>query len=142
MKYVVCPKYDTLSNFDDCHVLQHTKRVSKNCTFVEFPNHRQHFRRTECGEPLPQEVTLKSGQTRLYPFKVYGYQSVIGTLKRFLRRPGFTLKYELWSPTLMTAMCYNTPKEIQRTVHLWNSPIIASIFAELSVVNHFHKRSH
>ena len=96
MKYVVCPKYDTLSNFDDCHVLQHTKRVSKNCTFVEFPNHRQHFRRTECGEPLPQEVTLKSGQTRLYPFKVYGYQSVIGTLKRFLRRPGFTLKYELW----------------------------------------------
>ena len=96
MKYVVCPKYDTLSNFDDCHVLQHTKRVSKNCTFVEFPNHRQHFRRTECGEPLLQEVTLKSGQTRLYPFKVYGYQSVIGTLKRFLRRPGFTLKYELW----------------------------------------------
>ena len=52
MKYVVCPKCGTLYNFDDCYVLHHRKRVSKNCTFVEFPNHRQHFRRTECGEPL------------------------------------------------------------------------------------------
>ena len=69
VKYFVCPKCDTLYNFDDCHVLQHRKRVSKKCTFVEFPNHRQHFRRTEYGEPLLQEVTLKSGQTRLYPLK-------------------------------------------------------------------------
>lgn len=81
MKYVVCPKCGTLYNFDDCYVLHHRKRVSKNCTFVESPNHRQHFCRTECGESLLREVALKSGQTILYPFKVYCYQSVIGTLK-------------------------------------------------------------
>ena len=96
MKYVVCPKCGTLYNFDDCYVLHHRKRVSKSCMFVEFPNHRQHFRRTECGEPLLREVALKSGQTRLYPLKVYCYQSVRGTLKRFLQRPGFALKCELW----------------------------------------------
>ena len=96
IKYVVCPKCNTLYNFDDCYVLQNRKRVSKKCTFVEFPNHRQHFRRTECGEPLLREVTLKSGETRLYPFKVYCYQSVTDTLRRFLQRPGFTMKCELW----------------------------------------------
>ena len=71
--------------------LHHRKRV-----FVEFLNHRQHVRRPECGEPLLREVALKSGQIRLYPFKVYCYQSVIGTLKRFLQRPGFTMKCKLW----------------------------------------------
>ena len=35
MKYVVCPKCGTLYNFDDCYVLHHRKRVSKNCTFVQ-----------------------------------------------------------------------------------------------------------
>ena len=96
IKYVVCPKCDTLYNFDDCYELQNRKRVSKKCTFIEFPNHRQHFRRTQCGEPLLREVTLKSGQTRLYPFKVYCYQSVRDTLRRFLQKPGFALKCELW----------------------------------------------
>ena len=96
IKYVVCPKCDTLYNFDDCYELQHRKRVSKKCSFIEFPHHRQHFRRNQCGEPLLQEVTLKSGQTRLYPFKVYCYQSVRDTLRRFLQRPGFPLKCELW----------------------------------------------
>lgn len=96
VKYVVCPKCDTLYNFDDCFELRNRKRVSKNCTFVEFPNHCQLFRRTSCGEPLLREVILKSGQTKLYPFKVYCYQSVTDTLQRFLVRPGFAVKCELW----------------------------------------------
>ncbi|CAH3161327.1 unnamed protein product [Pocillopora meandrina] len=41
IKYVVCPKCDTLYNFDDCYELQNRKRVLKKCTFIEFPNHRQ-----------------------------------------------------------------------------------------------------
>lgn len=96
VKYVVCPKCDSLYNFDDCFELRNRKRVSKNCAFVEFPNHRQLFRRTSCGEPLLREVTLKSGQTKLYPFKVYCYQSVTDTLQPFLMRPGFAAKCELW----------------------------------------------
>lgn len=96
VKYVVCPKCHTLYNFDDCYMLCNRKRVSKNSTFVEFLNHRQHFHRTECGEPLLREVTLKSGQTKLYPFKVYCYQSVVDTLRCFIQRPNFTMKCELW----------------------------------------------
>ena len=96
VKYAVCPKCDTLYNFDDCYELRNRRRVSKNCAFVEFPNHRQLFHRTSCGEPLFREVTLKIGQTKLYPFKVYCYQSVTDTLQRFIMRPGFALKCELW----------------------------------------------
>lgn len=96
VKYVVCPKCDSLYNFDDCFELRNRKRVSKNCAFVEFPNHRQLFRRTSFGEPLLREVTLKSGQTKLYPFKVYCYQSIPDTLQPFLMRPGFAAKCELW----------------------------------------------
>ena len=71
IKYVVCPKCDTPYNFDDCFELHYRERVSKNCTFVEFPNHR-------------------------HPFTVYCYQSVRNTLTRFLIRPGFAIKCELW----------------------------------------------
>ena len=38
IKYVVCPKCDTLYNFDDCYELQNRKRVSRKCTFIEFSN--------------------------------------------------------------------------------------------------------
>ena len=96
IKFVVCPKCENLYNFDDCHTLRFGKRLTKKCSFVEFPNHRQHFRRTKCSEPLLREVNLKSGQTRLYPYKVYCYNSIISTLQRFLQRPNFMTKIESW----------------------------------------------
>lgn len=66
IKYVVCPKCHHLYNFDDCYDTNLLgKKVSKKCTFVQYPNHRQHFRRTKCGEPLLKEVSLKSGETKL-----------------------------------------------------------------------------
>ena len=96
-KYVVCPKCHQLYNFDDCYDTNLLgKKVTKICTFVEHPNHRQHFRRTKCGEPLLKEVSLKSGETKLYPFKVYCYNSVIRNLCHFLQRPGFVSKCEMW----------------------------------------------
>ena len=70
--------------------------MSKKCSFVQFPHHRQHFRRTKCNEPLLKEVSLKSGETKLYPIKVYCYNSVINSLRHFLQRPGFALKCEMW----------------------------------------------
>ena len=96
IKYVVCPKCHTLYVFDDCYELLRGRRVSKKCSFFQFPNHRQHFRRTKCGEPLLKEVSLKTGQTKLYPCKVYCYNSVISNLRHFLQRPGFAQKCELW----------------------------------------------
>ena len=51
---------------------------------------------TFVGEPLLRQVVLKSGHARLYPFNVYCYQSVICNLQRFLQRPEFGVKCELW----------------------------------------------
>ena len=96
IKYVVCPKCHSLYNFDDCYETLHRRKVSKNCTLVQYPHHRQHFRRTKCREPLLKEVTLKTGETKLYPFKVYCYNSVTENLKYFLQRPGFASMCESW----------------------------------------------
>lgn len=96
IKYVVCPNCHSLYNFDDSYEQLHGRKVTKKCAFVQFPHHRQHFRRTKCGEPLLKEVQLKTGETKLYPFKVYCYNSVIENLKYFLQRPGFQTKCELW----------------------------------------------
>ena len=35
IKYVVCPKCNSLYNFDDCYETLH-RRVSKKCTFVQY----------------------------------------------------------------------------------------------------------
>lgn len=96
IKYVVCPKCHSLYNFDDCYETLYRRKVSKKCTFVQYPHHCQHFRRTQCNEPLLKEVSLKTGETKLYPFKVYCYNSIIENLKQFLQRPGFEAKCELW----------------------------------------------
>ena len=96
VKYVVCPKCHQMYNFNDCYETVRGTKVARKCPFVQFPNHRQHFRRTQCGEPLLKEVSLKSGETTLYPFKVYCYNSVIANLQYFLQRPGFAAKCEMW----------------------------------------------
>ena len=95
-KYVVCPKCHSIYKFEGCFHVAEGQNVSKRCAFVKFPNHRQHWRRKECGAPLLKEVTLKDGVKRLYPHKVFRYQSLIKTLQTFLNRTGFTEKCELW----------------------------------------------
>lgn len=92
----MCPKCHTLYNLDDCYEVVCGRKVTKKCTFVQFPNHRQHFRRAKCGESLLKEVSLKSGGIKLYPHKVYCYNSIIDNLRQFLQRPGFVKKCELW----------------------------------------------
>jgi hypothetical protein len=96
VKYVVCTRCNSVYNFEECHTKINGKTVSKNCLYAALPHHRQVHRRATCNEPLLKEVILKNGQVRLYPKKVYCYNSVVGTLRRFLRRPDFALKCELW----------------------------------------------
>lgn len=95
-KYVVCPKCHALYNFENCYKTVGSNNESKKCSFVKFPNHRQRWRRQPCGSVLLKEVTLKHGAKRLYPHKVYCYQSVIETLKTFVKRAHFTERCELW----------------------------------------------
>ena len=95
VKYVVCPKCHSLYLFDDCYETLRGKRIAKKCSYVQHPNHRQHFCRTKCNEPL-LKVCLKSGETKLYPFKVYCDNSVSDSLRHFLEGPEFAAKCELW----------------------------------------------
>lgn len=95
-KYVVCPKCHALYKFENCHTIVGGQNVSKRCSFIKFPNHRQQWRRKECGASLLKEVTLKDGSKRLYPHKVYCCRSLIKTLQTFVNRSGFTGKCELW----------------------------------------------
>lgn len=95
-KYVVCPKCHSLYTFENSYRTVGSCNESKKCTFVKFPNHRQRWRRQPCGTTLLKEVTLENGSKRLYPHKVYCYQSIIDTLKTFVKRAHFTQRCELW----------------------------------------------
>jgi hypothetical protein len=88
-KYVVCPKCHSLYTFDQCYDTVGSCNKPKKCSFVKFPNHRQPWRRRPCGETLLKEITLKDSSKRLYPHKVYCYQSVIDSLKRLVKRENF-----------------------------------------------------
>jgi len=95
-KYVVCRKCESLFKFEECYYERLGRTNIKNCPYVAHANHRQAFRRTTCGEPLLKEVLLKNGKRRLYPFKVYCYNSIIKTLKSFISRPRFIRNCEMW----------------------------------------------
>ena len=97
IKYVVCPKCHSLYVFDDCYELWPGKKVTKKCSFVQFPNHCRHFCHKMCEEQLLKEVSLKTVETKLHLRKVYCYNSVISNLQHFLQRPSFAQKCELWS---------------------------------------------
>ena len=86
----------SLYKFDDCYKHSNGRNITVNCSFLEHPNHSQMFCHAKYGEPLLKEVTLKSGGTKLYSFKVYCYNSVIDNLCYFIRRPGFFMKCKMW----------------------------------------------
>ena len=114
-KFVVCPKCNSLYNYDAAFKTVGARRESRKCSFVEFPNHRQRAHRKPCNEVLLKEVKLQDGKTKLYPKKVYCYSSIIETLKIFLQRPGFISRCELWRerertsiPGLLTDVIHGT----------------------------------
>ena len=80
----------------DCYHKIGLFNKSKTCSFIKFANHRQPWRRRPCGETLLKEVTLKDNTKRLYPHKIYCYQSLIESIKRLLKRPNFVDRCELW----------------------------------------------
>ena len=80
-KYVVYPKCHTVCDLEKCHQTVSTALVSNRCTFITFPSHRQRWRWQVCGAALLKEVTLKCGTKKLYPHKIYCYQSIIKSLE-------------------------------------------------------------
>ena len=95
-KFVVCPKCNSLYNYDSTFETRGGKQISKRCSYVDFPNHRHRAYRKACNEVLLKEVKLQDGKTKLYPRKVYCYNSIIETMKKFLQRPNFSSSCELW----------------------------------------------
>lgn len=87
-KFVVCPKCNSLYNYDSAYEKVGGRRLSWKCSFVEFPNHSQRAHRKSCNDILLKEVKLQDGKLKLYPKKVYCYNSIIETLKLFLQRLG------------------------------------------------------
>lgn len=86
-KFVVCPKCNSLYNYDSAYEKVGGRRLSRKYSFVEFPNHRQRAHRKSCNEILLKEVKLQDGKLKLYPKKVYCYNSIIETLKTFSPTP-------------------------------------------------------
>ena len=71
IKYVVCPNCCALYTFENSYRTVGSTKVSKTCSFVRYPNHRQRRMRVPCGATLLKEVALKDGVKRHYPHKVY-----------------------------------------------------------------------
>ena len=95
-KYAVCPKCHSLYDFEDCYSTVGSCNKSKECSYVKFADHRQRWRRRPCGETLLKEVTLNDITKRLYPHKIYCYQSIIESIKRLVKRRNFVDHCELW----------------------------------------------
>ena len=93
---MLCPKRHSLYEFKDCYHKIGLFNKSKTCSFIKFANHRQPWRRRPCGETLLKEVTLKDNTQRLYPHKIYCYQSLIESIKPLVKRPNFVDRCELW----------------------------------------------
>lgn len=72
-KFVVCPKCNSLYNYDSAFERVGSRRVSKKRLFVDFPNHRHRAYRKPCNEVLSKEIKCQDGKVKVYPKSVYCY---------------------------------------------------------------------
>ena len=52
-------------------------------------------RRGKCDATLMKKVKV-GGKQKCIPHKLYMYNSIVHTLQRFIKRPGFIMKCEEW----------------------------------------------
>lgn len=96
INYVVCPKCSALYEYKDCVITRANGEIeSKTCCHVVTPNHPQRSKRRACGCILLKKQKRKNTVV-LVPRKVYPYQSLIGTLQKFLKRAEFLEACEHW----------------------------------------------
>ena len=94
--FVVCPACHKTYKFEDCVTVCGSKKDSKRCKYVQYPNHPRTSGRAPCNTPLLRSVALQNGKTLLYPFKSYCYRSLIVSLQSLLLRPGFLDACQQW----------------------------------------------
>ena len=95
-KYASCPECHSIYPLDTCRIIESNKTVSRKCSYIRFPNHRQAALRQRCDTQLMKNVRTSFGTLSFYPRRLYCYQSLIASLKELIRRPGFIEKCELW----------------------------------------------
>ena len=93
--YVVCPKCDSIYEYDDCIVFSEGRKKSKNCRHIAYPNHPHPLRRQECGTKLLK--TVKSGRSyKLVSIKEYPYQPLHKSFSYLAKKDGFLNNCEHW----------------------------------------------
>ena len=90
-RFVVCKKCYNVCTYETCIDIHGLQKASKKCSYRLHANSR-----SECGALLLKSVTLSNSQVRLYPFKVFCYQSLNKSLQKLVLRPGFIEHCELW----------------------------------------------
>ena len=90
-RFVVCKKCYSVCTYETCIDIHGLQKASKKCSYRLHANSR-----SECGALLLKSVTLSNSQVRLYPFKVFCYQSLNKSLQKLVLRPGFIEHCELW----------------------------------------------
>ena len=94
-QYVVCPKCDSIYEYNDCVVVSQGRKQSKLCKHIAYPNHPIICRRQECGAQLLKSI--RSGKSyRLEPIKAYPYQSLQHSFSYLVKRDGFLSACEQW----------------------------------------------
>ena len=88
MDYVVCPKCNTLYKMSECILKEFGREESRKCSYIEFPNHPHHSRRSKCNTPLLKKVEV-GHKLKLVPRKLYQYHSIIHILQQFVQRKDF-----------------------------------------------------
>ena len=83
-EYMVCPKCHSLYDLDACVITIGSKKSSRTCEYIEFPQHPQRSFRQPCGTTLLRTIRRQSKVT-FKPFKVYCYQSLKNATARLLK---------------------------------------------------------
>ncbi|XP_052097344.1 uncharacterized protein LOC127732339 [Mytilus californianus] len=94
-QYVVCTNCYSLYEFEDCYHIVEGSKVSKKCSFIEFPNHRLPYLRKRCNQPLLMEIKSEPSKI-LAPYKIYCYKSIESSLSYCVKRQHFEDLCEQW----------------------------------------------
>ncbi|KAJ8315783.1 hypothetical protein KUTeg_007933, partial [Tegillarca granosa] len=95
-RFVVCRECFTTYRLDDCFNEINGVRKTKLCTHEYFKRNREYY----CNTPLLKEVLLKDGSIKLYPHKVYCFNSLINGLEHILQKqnlPDLMCHWKSWS---------------------------------------------
>lgn len=97
IKIVTCPSCHKLHKYEDCWTVDvHGKKVSRICSFRQYPTHPQARMRAPCSKVLLKTVRSSNGSDYLAPVQTYCYKSVITSLEELLSRNNVMNLCEEW----------------------------------------------